>query len=69
MTTRLKEAALAARWQISKRTLQRWRQNETGPAYLRLGGRVAYCIEDVLEFESASRVLAATTVADDQGQE
>ena len=38
--TFLLESELAKRWRRSPRTLQRWRENGTSPAYLRLGGRV-----------------------------
>lgn len=44
---------LARRWRISPRTLERWRWLKQGPAYLKIGGRVAYRIEDVEAFEAA----------------
>ena len=46
---------LARRWRISPRTLERWRWLMQGPAFLRLGGRVAYRIEDVEAYEMARR--------------
>lgn len=33
---------LAARWRRSPRTLERWRARGTGPAWLRIMGRVLY---------------------------
>ena len=47
------QAELARRWRISPRTLERWRCAGTGPAWLRLNGRVLYRLEDVLAFERA----------------
>ena len=46
---------LAHRWGISARTLERWRWLGQGPAYLKLGGRVAYRHEDVEAFEATQR--------------
>ncbi len=54
MSTRhLNQIDLARRWRISERTLERWRWLKQGPAYLKIGGRVAYRIEDVEAFEAA----------------
>ncbi len=44
---------LARRWRRSTRTLERWRRARTGPAWLRLHGRVLYRLEDVLAYEQA----------------
>ena len=49
------EAELARRWGLSRRTLQTWRARHCSPAWLRLGGRVLYRIEDVAAFEAANR--------------
>lgn len=51
----LNQAELAVRWRISPRTLERWRWLRRGPAYLKLGGSVAYAMEDVLAYEAAQR--------------
>jgi hypothetical protein len=51
MDSHLDENALAARWSVSPRTLQRWRQIGEGPAFLKLGGRVVYRIVDVEAYE------------------
>ena len=54
MTIRhLNQIDLARRWRISERTLERWRWLKQGPAYLKIGGRVAYRMEDVEAFEAA----------------
>ena len=53
MTVRhLTQTDLAQRWQISPRTLERWRWLGEGPVYLKVGGRVLYRIEDVEAFEA-----------------
>ena len=36
----LNQIELADRWNISERTLERWRWTGEGPAYLKIGGRV-----------------------------
>ena len=48
---RLGQNELARRWNISPRTLERWRWLKVGPAYLKLGGRVAYRLEDIEAYE------------------
>jgi predicted site-specific integrase-resolvase len=53
MTVRhLNQVELARRWNISARTLERWRWLGEGPVYLKLGGRVSYRLEDVEKFEA-----------------
>ena len=49
----LHQRELAKRWGISPRTLERWRSIGFGPAFLKLGGRVAYRLADVEAFEAA----------------
>lgn len=48
----LTQAALAARWQISPRTLERWRWIGQGPQYLKVGGQVRYRLTDIELFET-----------------
>ena len=43
---------LALRWNVSPRTLERWRWLGQGPRYLKVGGRVAYRLEDIEAFEA-----------------
>lgn len=50
----LNEVQLANRWGMSNKTLQRWRSDGRGPRYVKLSRRVAYPIEEVLDFESKS---------------
>ena len=50
----LNQEQLAKRWQVSPRTLERHRWLGIGVPYLKLGGRVAYRLEDVLAYEAES---------------
>jgi predicted site-specific integrase-resolvase len=43
---------VARRWGISHRTLERWRRKGRGPAYLKIGGRVFYRLDDVKSYEA-----------------
>jgi predicted site-specific integrase-resolvase len=47
----LDENELAARWGISVKTLRRWRQEQLGPVFCKLGARVTYLISEVEAFE------------------
>ena len=57
----LNQIELADRWNISERTLERWRWLGGGPAYLKIGGRVLYRLEDVKAHETKN--LRASTSA------
>jgi hypothetical protein len=50
----LTQEQLARRWQISPRTLERHRWLGVGVPYLKLHGKVAYRLEDVLAYEAAN---------------
>lgn len=54
---RLTERDLAAHWRLSPRTLQRWREQGFGPAWIRIGGRILYVRDDVLAYERRHRAL------------
>jgi predicted site-specific integrase-resolvase len=61
-TKHLNQIDLAARWNISHRTLERWRWTGEGPRFVKLGGRVVYRLEDVEAFEREQiRVSTAET--------
>ena len=47
----LNQIDLARRWNISHRTLERWRWKHEGPPFIKLGGRIVYRLEDILAFE------------------
>ena len=49
---RFNQRDLARRWSMSERTLERWRWLGQGPQFLKLGGRVAYRLEDIEAFEA-----------------
>jgi hypothetical protein len=51
----LTQYELAKRWRMSQRTLERWRWQGVGPAYLKLGMRVVYSLADVEAFERDGR--------------
>lgn len=59
----LNQIELAARWNISHRTLERWRWAGEGPKFLKMGGRVVYRLEDIEAFE-AERSRDSTTAQD-----
>ena len=53
--THLNQVELATRLKISPRTLERWRWTGEGPAFLKIGGRVIYRLEDVEAYENGRR--------------
>jgi hypothetical protein len=48
----LNQVELSRRWSLSPRTLERWRWLRQGPAFLKVGGRVVYRLEDIEAFEA-----------------
>jgi hypothetical protein len=50
----LTEQMLAERWYCSTSRLQRWRARNTGPTYLKIGGKVMYRQEDVSAYEDSA---------------
>lgn len=52
---RLRQTELAHRWDMSPRTLEKWRTLGIGPAYIKIGGSVRYLLEDVLAYEDEHR--------------
>ena len=64
MTTKhLNQIELADRWNISHRTLERWRWAGEGPCYLKIGGRVVYRQEDIEAYE-VSQLRGSTSMPD-----
>ena len=51
-TKHLNQIELSRRWTVSPRTLERWRWRNEGPVYLKIGGRVAYRLDDIEAFEA-----------------
>jgi hypothetical protein len=52
MVHHLNQTELSRRWKVSPRTLERWRWLGQGPRFMKLGGRVAYRLEDIEAFEA-----------------
>lgn len=52
---------LCARWNVADNTLRKWRTQNTGPNYIKLGdGRnaeVRYHLSDIEEFEKSNRYI------------
>ncbi|MBF0160508.1 MAG: DNA-binding protein, partial [Magnetococcales bacterium] len=46
-THHLNQVELSKRWGMSPRTLERWRSLGKGVAYLKIGGRIVYRLEDI----------------------
>lgn len=59
----LNQHELAKRWRMSQRTLERWRWQGVGPAYLKLGMRIVYRLDDVEAFERDGRHEPAALTA------
>ena len=51
------QAELARRWRLSPRTLERWRWQGKGPAYLKIGVRIVYRKDDIESFEAEQRIV------------
>ncbi|MGC8504375.1 MAG: hypothetical protein ACP5MM_06230 [Acidithiobacillus sp.] len=49
----------ATRWNISPKTLQRWRSEGRGPRFMKMSKRVVYPIDEILDYES--QALRAST--------
>jgi predicted site-specific integrase-resolvase len=63
MTKHLNQINLSDRWNISHRTLERWRWTGEGPKFIKLGGRVLYRLQDVEAYEAEQlrdRTVGAT---------
>ena len=45
------EFELAARWGLSVRTLRRWRTEQLGPVFCKLGARISYLMAEIKTFE------------------
>lgn len=54
----LTQRELAERWRLSGRTLERWRAEPYGPAWVNIGGSIRYPMRDIEEFEQRNRNTA-----------
>ncbi len=56
------EKELSARWSVSVRTLQNWRNNKKGPTYVKLNSDIVrYKISDVIEYENKTVIQPTQT--------
>lgn len=55
----INEVEPAERWNLSPKTLQRWRSEGRGPRFMKMSRRVVYPMDEILEFESEA--LRAST--------
>jgi predicted site-specific integrase-resolvase len=64
-TMHLTPRQLATRWQVSEKTLERWRCKGGGPIYLKLGGRILYPSAQVeaMEAQQVRKATGDTTTA------
>ncbi len=60
----LNQVELSRRWSLSPRTLERWRWQNIGPRYLKVGGRVIYRLEDIESYESENMFEASAAISD-----
>ena len=56
VTVHLTPSHLARRWSVSVGHLANLRSSGTGPAYLKVGGRVRYRLADVEHYEQRAQV-------------
>jgi hypothetical protein len=67
-TKHLNQIELSRRWNISPRTLERWRWRHKGPPFLKLGGRVVYELTEIESFEASQRRHAVPTSTGEAGK-
>lgn len=48
----LTQIELAVRWNMSPRTLERWRWDNGGPPHIKIGGLIRYRLTDLEKFEA-----------------
>lgn len=63
----LNENELAIRWGLSVKTLRRWRQEQLGCVFCKLGSRVVYLLPDVESFERRVSRYSTFSRASQQG--
>lgn len=63
----LTQYQLSKRWEVKKRTLERWRSLRCGPPYIRIGARVLYRLQDIVSFEAENFFGTSGKLPDRQG--
>ncbi len=68
MTVFLTIDELVKRWggTVDKRTLANWRYIGKGPRFTKLGGRVVYALEEVIEYERRRTVQSTVEYGSDR---
>jgi DNA-binding transcriptional regulator YiaG len=56
----LTQRDLAVRFRLSVRTIERWRADKYGPAWITIGRSIRYSMSDVLAWEAGQRSLSST---------
>ena len=56
-TQHLNQYELAKHWRMLQRTLERWRWQQKGPPYLKVGYMVVYKLCDIEAYESESLLI------------
>lgn len=64
----LTQRELAQRWSKSEATIERYRCDGVGPQYLKIGGKILYRLEDILQFENDCLRLSPYTSIERLGQ-
>ncbi|MBQ7949697.1 MAG: helix-turn-helix domain-containing protein [Alphaproteobacteria bacterium] len=63
----LTESELASYWDVSVKTLQRWRTQGTGPIYTKLGGKTKYSKRAIFEYERQRRFISSSERYEENG--
>ncbi len=63
----LTERELASYWDVSVKTLQRWRTQGTGPIYTKLGGKTKYSKRAIFEYERQRRFISSSERYEENG--
>jgi predicted site-specific integrase-resolvase len=62
-TRHLNPFQLSRRWGINPKTLQNWRSQGRGPAFLKVGGHVLYRMKDIERYEQERLQVRTTTTS------
>lgn len=57
----INQRQLAARWDMSEATLERWRSEGIGPPYLKLTAAVRYRVVDIEAYEESCLLSSTST--------
>lgn len=57
---------LCERWSVSERTLQYWRRDAYGPAYVKIGNRILYSVTTIESYERVHEHLSTCELSHQQ---